>query len=125
MSFVITLDVNNPELMINFWSNILCYELDSSDQFKDPEQVYWYLVDPADKSTRLLIQQVPEPVTAKSRMHIDVHLDDIEIEVAAKRAIDMGAKRIDPTPMTEFGATWIRMLDPEGNHFCFVLNREK
>ena len=80
---------------------------------------------PADKGTRLLIQQVPEPVTAKSRMHIDVHLDDIEIEVAAKRAIDMGAKRIDPTPMTEFGATWIRMLDPEGNHFCFVLNRKK
>ena len=101
------------------------YELDSSDQFKDPEQIYWYLVDPADKGTRLLIQQVPEPVTAKSRMHIDVHLDDIEIEVAAKRAIDMGAKRIDPTPMTEFGATWIHMLDPEGNHFCFVLNRKK
>lgn len=99
------------------------YELDSSDQFEDPEQVYWYLVDPADKGTRLLIQQVPEAVTAKSRIHIDVHVDDIEAE--AERAINMGAKRIDPTPMTEFGATWIRMLDPEGNHFCFVLNREK
>ena len=123
MSFVITLDVNNPKLMINFWSGILRYELDSADQFKDPEQVYWYLVDPADKGTRLLIQQVPEPVTAKSRIHIDVHVDDIEAE--AERAINMGAKRVDPTPMTEFGATWIRMLDPEGNHFCFVLNREK
>jgi predicted enzyme related to lactoylglutathione lyase len=123
MSFVITLDVNNPKLMINFWSSILRYELDSSDQFEDPEQVYWYLVDPADKGTRLLIQQVPEPVTAKSRIHIDVHVDDIEAE--AERAIKMGAKRVDPTPMTEFGATWIRMLDPEGNHFCFVLNREK
>ena len=123
MSFVITLDVNNPELMINFWSSILRYELDSADQFKDPEQVYWYLVDPADKGTRLLIQQVPEPVTAKSRMHIDVHVDDIEAE--AERAINMGAKRVDPTPMTELVATWIRMLDPEGNHFCFVLNREK
>jgi predicted enzyme related to lactoylglutathione lyase len=123
MSFVITLDVNNPKLMINFWSSILRYELDSSDQFEDPEQVYWYLVDPADKGTRLLIQQVREPVTAKSRIHIDVHVDDIEAE--AERAINMGAKRVDPTPMTEFGATWIRMLDPEGNHFCFVLNREK
>jgi len=123
MSFVITLDVNYPKLMINFWSSILRYELDSSDQFEDPEQVYWYLVDPADKGTRLLIQQVPEPVTAKSRIHIDVHVDDIEAE--AERAINMGAKRVDPTPMTEFGATWIRMLDPEGNHFCFVLNREK
>ena len=123
MSFVITLDVNNPKLMINFWSSILRYQLDSSDQFEDPEQVYWYLVDPADKGTRLLIQQVPEPVTAKSRIHIDVHVDDIEAE--AERAINIGAKRIDPTPMTEFGATWIRMLDPEGNHFCFVLNQEK
>ena len=123
MSFVITLDVNNPKLMINFWSGILRYELDSSDQFEDPEQIYWYLVDPADKGTRLLIQQVPEPVTAKSRIHIDVHVDDIAAE--AERAINMGAKRVDPTPMSEFGATWIRMLDPEGNHFCFVLNREK
>ena len=123
MSFVITLDVNNPKLMINFWSSILRYQLDSSDQFEDPEQVYWYLVDPADKGTRLLIQQVPEPVTAKSRIHIDVHVDDIEAE--AERAINKGAKRVDPTPMSEFGATWIRMLDPEGNHFCFVLNREK
>ena len=123
MSFVITLDVNNPKLMINFWSGILRYELDSADQFEDPEQIYWYLVDPADKGTRLLIQQVPEPVTAKSRIHIDVHVDDIEAE--AERAINMGAKRVDPTPMSEFGATWIRMLDPEGNHFCFVLNREK
>ena len=123
MSFVITLDVNNPKLMINFWSSILRYQLDSSDQFEDPEQIYWYLVDPADKGTRLLIQQVPEPVTAKSRIHIDVHVDDIEAE--AERAINKGAKRVDPTPMSEFGATWIRMLDPEGNHFCFVLNREK
>ena len=123
MSFVITLDVNNPKLMINFWSGILRYELDSADQFEDPEQIYWYLVDPADKGTRLLIQQVPEPVTAKSRIHIDVHVDDIEAE--AERAINMGAKRVDPTPMSEFGAIWIRMLDPEGNHFCFVLNREK
>lgn len=109
--------------MINFWSSILRYELDSSDQFKDNEQVYWYLVDPADKGTRLLIQQVPEPVTAKSRIHIDGHVDDIEAE--AERAINMGSKRVDPTPLTEFGATQIRMLDPEGNHFCFVLNREK
>ena len=109
--------------MINFWSGILRYELDSSDQFEDPEQVYWYLVDPADKGTRLLIQQVPEPVTAKSRMHIDVHVDDIEAN--AKRAIEKGAKRVDDRPINEVGATWIRMLDPEGNPFCFALNREK
>jgi hypothetical protein len=53
-------------------------------------------------------------VTAKSRIHIDVHVDDIEAE--AERAIKMGAKRVDATPMTEFGATWIRMLNPESKH---------
>ena len=67
MSFVITLDVNKPELMINFWSGILRYELDSSDQFEDPEQVYWYLVDPTDKGKRLLIQQVPEHTLPRER----------------------------------------------------------
>ena len=123
MSYVITMDANDPVKMIGFWSSVLRYELDTPDQFNDPKQVYWYLVDPANKGMRLLIQRVPEPVTAKSRIHIDVHVDDIDAE--AERAIKMGAKRVDAKPMTEFGATWIRMLDPEGNHFCFVLNREK
>ncbi|MFM8504040.1 MAG: VOC family protein, partial [Acidimicrobiaceae bacterium] len=86
-------------------------------------QRYWSIADPNNNGPRIVIQRVPEPVTAKTRIHIDVHVDDIEAE--AKRAVELGAKRVDTEPMNEVGATWVRMLDPEGNPFCFVLNSEK
>ena len=54
---------------------------------------------------------------------LDICSDDLDAD--ANRAIALGAKRVDAEPMNEVGATWVRMLDPEGNPFCFVLNREK
>lgn len=122
MRIEFTLDVNNPELMINFWSKILRYELDEVARYNDPAQNYWRIVDPTKKGPRIVIQRVPEPVTAKTRIHIDVLVDDIEAE--AKRAMGLGAKRVDTQPLREVGATWVRMLDPEGNHFCFVLDHK-
>jgi catechol 2,3-dioxygenase-like lactoylglutathione lyase family enzyme len=116
MAFEITLDVNDPELMIDFWSSILRYKLVDAVRYHDLKQIYWSLVDPNNIGPRLIIQRVPEPVTSKTRIHF---------EADAKRAIEKGAKRVDDKPINEVGATWLRMLDPEGNHFCFVLNREK
>ena len=123
MPFEITLDVNDPEKMIKFWSTVLNYELRDAARYHDPNQRYWSIADPNNIGPRIVIQHVPEPVTAKTRIHIDVHVDDIEAE--AKRAVDLGATRVDTELMHEVGATWVRMLDPEGNPFCFALNREK
>ena len=123
MAFEITLDVNDPEKMIKFWSTVLNYELRDAARYHDANQRYWSIADPTNNGPRIIIQRVPEPVTAKTRIHIDVYVDDIEAE--AKRAVDLGATRVDTELMHEVGATWVRMLDPEGNPFCFVLNREK
>ena len=123
MPFEITLDVNDPEKMIKFWMTVLNYELRDAARYHDANQRYWSIADPNNIGPRIVIQHVPEPVTAKTRIHIDVHVDDIEAE--AKRAVDLGATRVDTELMHEVGATWVRMLDPEGNPFCFVLNREK
>ena len=123
MPFEITLDVNDPQKMIKFWATVLKYELHDPARYHDPNQRYWSIADPNNIGPRIVIQRVPEPVTAKTRIHIDVHVDDIEAE--AKRAVDLGATRVDTELMHEVGATWVRMLDPEGNPFCFVLNREK
>ncbi|MFM8903190.1 MAG: VOC family protein [Actinomycetota bacterium] len=123
MAFEITLDVNDPEKMIKFWSAVLNYELRDPARYHDANQRYWSIADPNNNGPRIVIQRVPEPVTAKTRIHIDVHVDDIEAE--AKRAVELGAKRVDSEPMYEVGASWVRMLDPEGNPFCFVLNNEK
>jgi predicted enzyme related to lactoylglutathione lyase len=122
MHVELTLDVNDPAPMIAFWSQVLGYVVEDEERFvADADRVYWSLVDPADRGPRLVIQRVPEPVTAKTRVHIDVHVPDIE--AAAEVAVGLGAARIDSDPIAEVGAAWIRLEDPEGNVFCFVRER--
>jgi len=114
----LTLDVNDPERMIDFWSAMLDYTLEGEERFDAPEQVYWSLVDRAGVGPRIVIQRVPEPVSTKTRLHLDIRVPDMESE--ADRAVSLGAQRIDVTPLTEVGTTWIRLTDPEGNVFCIV-----
>ena len=121
MHIEFTLDVNDPERMIAFWSQVMHYETEEQDRYDDPERIYWLLVDPTGRGPRLVIQRVPEPVTAKTRVHIDVHVPDIED--AAAEAVALGATRVDTAPIEEVGAAWIRLTDPEGNLFCFVRER--
>jgi predicted enzyme related to lactoylglutathione lyase len=121
MHIEIALDVNDAPRMIAFWSAVLGYEVEDEGRFDTPDRVYWSLVDPSGRGPRLVIQRVPEQVTAKPRLHIDVHEPDIE--AAAARAVELGASRIDEAPVVEVGAAWIRLEDPEGNVFCIVQER--
>jgi predicted enzyme related to lactoylglutathione lyase len=52
---------------------------------------------------------VPEPKTAKNRIHIDVTTDDLDAVVSAGAAV---LRRQDD----EIG--WTVLADPEGNEFC-------
>ena len=61
-------------------------------------------------------------MTSKTHNNFDVCSDDIGAD--AKRTIKKSAKRAEDEPFDELGATWNRTLDPEGNQFCFALNRE-
>lgn len=122
MHVELTLDVNDSERMMAFWSQVLGYVAEDQGRFDtDADRVYWSLVDPSGRGPRLVIQRVPEPVTAKTRVHIDVHVPDIES--AAEAAVALGATRVDAEPISEVGAAWIRLTDPEGNVFCFVCER--
>ena len=121
MHVELALDVNDAPRMIAFWQQVLGYEVEDEGRFDAPDRTYWSLVDPAERGPRLVIQRVPEPVTAKTRVHIDVHVPDIE--AAAEGAVALGATRVDAEPIAEVGAAWIRLTDPEGNVFCFVRER--
>ena len=121
MHVELTLDVNDPARMIAFWSQVLGYVVEDEGRFDAPDRAYWSLVDPAGRAPRLVIQRVPEPVTAKTRVHIDVHVPDIES--AAEAAVALGAARVDAEPIAEVDTAWIRLTDPEGNIFCIVRER--
>jgi hypothetical protein len=54
---------------------------------------------------------VPEPKTAKNRIHWDVLVDDVDDLVTA------GAVVLQQEP------NWTVLADPEGNEFCAFVNQ--
>lgn len=73
------------------------------------------LAAPDERGVRgILFWQVPEPKTAKSRMHIDLASRNPENEI--DRLIELGAQRVKYREGN--GTSWTVMLDPEGNEFC-------
>ncbi|MBM3658099.1 MAG: VOC family protein [Actinobacteria bacterium] len=108
----ITLDCNDPARLAQFWSEALGYE----DGGRHDE--FWPLLPPDDTEPMLVLQEVTEPKVAKSRMHLDVHVEDLAAEVV--RLEDLGAHRVDPDPVEGHGHVWYVMADPEGNEFCVV-----
>ena len=62
-------------------------------------------------------QQVPEDKMVKNRCHLDFEADDLE--VAANRAVSLGAIRLGDVVDDPPGA-FVVLQDPEGNEFCFV-----
>ena len=83
-------------------------------------------VDPAGKGPRLFFQRVPEPKTAKNRVHLDLDvsggretpIEDRRRRVAdaVERAVAAGATRLKA--YDEAGQHWVVLQDPEGNEFC-------
>ena len=104
----IVIDCADPERLADFWAEALRYT--KAGMF-DP---YFVLLSPVREFPPVLLQRVPEPKTAKARIHFDIRVPDIEAE--AQRLEQLGARRIDVGQGDSPG--WITMADPDGNEFC-------
>ena len=145
----ITVDAHDPRALSLFWKQALGYihpgppgvslapgddPLQAWDEFLAASGVpvelrnsASALEDPDGSGPRIFFQQVPEPKTAKNRMHLDIRtaseLRDEErmdaLEVECERLVGLGASRLqrhEPEPPTSIG--FLVMADPEGNEFC-------
>ena len=139
-SFQVTFDAASPAALSRFWAEALGYVLQPPppgfESWEDwlrergvPESDWdsaSALVDPEGEGPRLFFQRVPEPKTAKNRVHLDVGVSGgpglpVEerrpaIRAEAGRLEALGARRIEE--IEELGGVWIVMADPEGNEFC-------
>ena len=106
----LVLDCADPERLAPFWAAALGYTTVGA------AGSYVMLLPEGRPGPQLLLQRVPEPKAGKNRMHVDVHVPDVEAE--ARRLEALGATRADSAPVRELGHAWIRMADPEGNEFC-------
>ncbi|KUO15703.1 VOC family protein [Streptomyces dysideae] len=132
----LTLDCTNAPLLGVFWKTALGYVDEPPPppfatreewlaQFDLPEDdsvddVAW-LCDPDGVGPRLSILRVPEPKTAKNRLHIDVRVPGhgspeerwARIRAESERLVKAGG-----SVQEEFTGHHIVMADPEGNEFC-------
>jgi catechol 2,3-dioxygenase-like lactoylglutathione lyase family enzyme len=133
----VTFDCADPDRMSTFWAAALGYEkrtypddmrreLLDSGLTEDDLAARGLAEDPAGAGPRLFFQRVPEPKTAKNRMHLDINVGDgrraehHEVDAEAKRLVGLGATiqhKSDGAwgPWPEYHYV---MTDPEGNEFC-------
>lgn len=111
-------DAADPHRLAAFWALALGYVDEAGYDNPDGASI----VDADGAGPAIGFLRVPEPKTAKNRMHIDVRVTRDSPGAAAIRA--------KVAELVEAGATMVReefygeplghvvMLDPEGNEFC-------
>ncbi|MFN8099191.1 MAG: VOC family protein [Dermatophilaceae bacterium] len=104
-----TLDCTDVPAVSAFWSAAL-------DRPLDPGASAYFAKISAQgpgASTWMFIG-VPEPKTAKNRLHIDFVSDDRAADV--ERLLTLGATKVGD--YDEYGHRWSTLRDVEGNEFC-------
>ena len=140
LEFQVTFDSADPGAHAAFWAEALHYVVqpppDGFDTW-DAALDAWgvpaenrndraALVDPDGTGPRIFFQKVPEPKTAKNRVHLDLRAAagappegrDAALEAEADRLVALGARQVRRLEPDGENDLCIVMQDPEGNEFC-------
>jgi hypothetical protein len=102
----VTFDCADALVVARFWAAALGTDVDDEGT---PERAY--VEAPGWGGPNMWFVRVPEPKTAKNRMHFDLRApDSIEAEVARLVSLGASVQRVDEELTV--------MQDPEGNEFC-------
>ncbi|KIH99706.1 glyoxalase [Streptomonospora alba] len=105
----IVVDCHEPTTLVRFWAQPL--GSDPVDRGRGRSHVGM------PGFAQLAFQPVPESKAAKSRLHLDLAVEDIG--AAATEAVGLGAAGLGDT-VTDDQGSFQAMVDPEGDEFCFV-----
>ncbi|MBL1084681.1 VOC family protein [Streptomyces actinomycinicus] len=109
----VIVDAADPAALGRWWAEALGWAVvdDSSDEFE---------IRPApERLPGLLFVAVPEKKTVKNRLHLDFRPQDQAAEVA--RLLALGARHAD---VGQGEQPWVTLMDPEGNEFCVLGQRQ-
>jgi hypothetical protein len=112
----LVVDCASPMTVAAFWAAALGYEVDADSDEDDA-----FVRDPSGRSRGMFFQRVPEPKTAKNRMHLDVRPTG-SMQAEVDRLLGLGATVRGF--IEEGGSFWTQMRDPEGNEFCVLRGPE-
>ncbi|GIE32761.1 glyoxalase [Actinoplanes italicus] len=109
----VVLDVADLKRSAAFWAGVLGYDPGPSSP-----GIYRQVMPADGNGIELLLQKVAEPHSGKNRMHLDLRVPDLAVEVARVEAL--GARRLTSEPIEEHGWSWHVLADPDGNEFCVL-----
>jgi predicted enzyme related to lactoylglutathione lyase len=114
-------DANDPARLAAFWAAALGWEIgDASSEEVDVWPAGYDYPDPA--ALPIVFVPVPEPKTAKNRVHLDLASQSPghQAELVA-RLRDLGAR---PADIGQGDVPWVVLADPEGNELCVLEPRD-
>jgi predicted enzyme related to lactoylglutathione lyase len=107
----VTVDCRDAERVAMFWSELL-------DLRPKPQSDGWFQLGPDVAGGPVInFQPVPEAKSGKTRIHLDVWVDDLEAAIALVERL--GGHSLDEVHVHPQG-TVVVMADVEGNEFCLV-----
>lgn len=132
----IAFDASDVHALARFWAQALDYEVEdhsavvdqlvSAGRLQEEEAVevdgrrafrdVAACRDPAGGRPRLFFQRVPEPKTAKNRVHLDLQVGADAREAEVQRLLGLGASVAWTT--SDRGPVTTTLRDPEGNELC-------
>ncbi len=121
----LAIDCADPVGLAAFWCAVLDYEVQDDDE-DDGIVIIGSPLVPEGKNRvgpvppALTFARVPEGKTVKNRLHLDVNPTDREQDDEVRRLLDLGARHAD---VGQGDASWVVLVDPEGNEFCVLAGR--
>lgn len=116
-----TLDANDPVKVADFWQAAIGFK----KRVGTGEVAITLSESEIGRPlNHLTIQKVPEPKTAKHRLHLDLFVTDDG--PAIERLVELGATVVTRAAEEDSGHMGMRatvMADPEGGEFCVVCRR--
>ena len=66
-----------------------------------------------DGATMVVLQEVPEKHAVKNRLHLDIHVENLD--EAILRVVSAGGSKL-----RDMASGFAVMADPDGNEFCLI-----
>lgn len=110
----VAIDCANAYQLARFWAQVTGHPVDAEDEPGDEETAVTLPGGPV-----LYFNQVPEPKSAKNRLHLCLSPDTTRDE-EVQRLLGLGASVVDDRRKPD-GWGWVVLADPEGNEFCVLL----
>jgi hypothetical protein len=119
----LAIDCADPIGLARFWCSVLDYEV--QDQDDGIVSIGSPVASegknrPGPVPPTLTFARVPEGKTVKNRLHLDVNPTDRSQDDEVRRLLDLGARR---AAVSQGDASWVTLVDPEGNEFCVLASR--